>query len=162
MWTKRANCSRARVRPGVARRVCRGSWRVYETLTLAWLRFWGLPAFKRCSCARAKLAQEISPPSPKWPARRVDETRLVSAGARAGHRRRGGRDTVWNLPRAHHHVHRRTVDRTGAAKCLANDRRNGAQGDKDMKDRVPIRKLPSGVSGLDEVLGGGIPEFSFN
>jgi circadian clock protein KaiC len=31
-----------------------------------------------------------------------------------------------------------------------------------MNDRVPIRKLPSGVPGLDEVLGGGIPEFSFN
>jgi len=31
-----------------------------------------------------------------------------------------------------------------------------------MKDRVPIRKLPSGVPGFDEVLGGGIPEFSFN
>jgi circadian clock protein KaiC len=31
-----------------------------------------------------------------------------------------------------------------------------------MKDRVPIRKLPSGVPGLDEVLGGGIPELSFN
>ena len=31
-----------------------------------------------------------------------------------------------------------------------------------MKDRVPIRKLPSGVPDLDEVLGGGIPEFSFN
>ena len=31
-----------------------------------------------------------------------------------------------------------------------------------MKDSVPIRKLPSGVPGLDEVLGGGIPEFSFN
>jgi circadian clock protein KaiC len=31
-----------------------------------------------------------------------------------------------------------------------------------MTDRVPIRKLPSGVPGLDEVLGGGIPEFSFN
>jgi circadian clock protein KaiC len=29
-------------------------------------------------------------------------------------------------------------------------------------DRVPIRKLPSGVPGLDDVLGGGIPEFSFN
>ncbi len=28
--------------------------------------------------------------------------------------------------------------------------------------RVLIRKLPSGVPGLDEVLGGGIPEFSFN
>ena len=31
-----------------------------------------------------------------------------------------------------------------------------------MSDRVPIRKLPSGVPGLDDVLGGGIPEFSFN
>ncbi len=31
-----------------------------------------------------------------------------------------------------------------------------------MSDRVPIRGLPSGVPGLDEVLGGGIPEFSFN
>jgi circadian clock protein KaiC len=28
--------------------------------------------------------------------------------------------------------------------------------------RVVIRKLPSGVPGLDQVLGGGIPEFSFN
>jgi circadian clock protein KaiC len=31
-----------------------------------------------------------------------------------------------------------------------------------MSDRVPIRKLPTGVPGLDEVLGGGIPELSFN
>ncbi len=31
-----------------------------------------------------------------------------------------------------------------------------------MSNRVPIRKLPSGVPGLDDVLGGGIPEFSFN
>ena len=31
-----------------------------------------------------------------------------------------------------------------------------------MNDRVPIRRLPSGVPGLDEVLGGGFPEFSFN
>lgn len=28
-------------------------------------------------------------------------------------------------------------------------------------DKVVIRKLPSGVPGLDEVLGGGIPEFAF-
>jgi len=27
---------------------------------------------------------------------------------------------------------------------------------------LPIRKLPTGVPGFDEVLGGGIPEFSFN
>jgi circadian clock protein KaiC len=31
-----------------------------------------------------------------------------------------------------------------------------------MSDKVRILKLPSGVPGLDEVLGGGIPEFSFN
>jgi circadian clock protein KaiC len=31
-----------------------------------------------------------------------------------------------------------------------------------MSDRVPILTLPSGVPGLDEVLGSGIPEFSFN
>jgi circadian clock protein KaiC len=31
-----------------------------------------------------------------------------------------------------------------------------------MNDSVVIQKLPSGVPGLDEVLGGGIPEFSFN
>jgi circadian clock protein KaiC len=30
-----------------------------------------------------------------------------------------------------------------------------------MSDRVPIAKLPSGIQGLDEVLGGGIPELSF-
>src|SRR5687767_14075455 len=28
--------------------------------------------------------------------------------------------------------------------------------------KVPIRKLPTGVRGLDEILGGGVPEFSFN
>src|SRR5579871_5847159 len=31
-----------------------------------------------------------------------------------------------------------------------------------MSDKVLIRQLASGVPGLDEVLGGGIPEFSFN
>ena len=31
-----------------------------------------------------------------------------------------------------------------------------------MHDKVSIRKLPSGVPGFDEVLGGGIPEFSLN
>src|SRR5471030_2167774 len=28
--------------------------------------------------------------------------------------------------------------------------------------KVKIHKLPTGVRGLDEILGGGIPEFSFN
>ncbi|MDP2341054.1 MAG: ATPase domain-containing protein [Deltaproteobacteria bacterium] len=31
-----------------------------------------------------------------------------------------------------------------------------------MSTKVPIKKLASGVPGLDDVLGGGIPEFSFN
>ncbi|MDQ3175101.1 MAG: AAA family ATPase, partial [Acidobacteriota bacterium] len=31
-----------------------------------------------------------------------------------------------------------------------------------MQDRVSIRTLPTGVPGLDEILGGGLPEFSFN
>lgn len=29
-------------------------------------------------------------------------------------------------------------------------------------DRVAIQKLPTGIPGLDEILGGGLPEFSFN
>jgi circadian clock protein KaiC len=29
-------------------------------------------------------------------------------------------------------------------------------------DRVKIRQLPTGVPGLDEILGGGLPEYSFN
>ena len=31
-----------------------------------------------------------------------------------------------------------------------------------MTDKVPIRPLATGVPGLDAVLGGGVPEFSFN
>src|SRR6266581_7692452 len=31
-----------------------------------------------------------------------------------------------------------------------------------MTERVHIRRLPTGVQGLDNVLGGGLPEFSFN
>ncbi len=30
------------------------------------------------------------------------------------------------------------------------------------QDKVNIRKLPTGVPGLDDILGGGLPEFSFN
>jgi circadian clock protein KaiC len=30
------------------------------------------------------------------------------------------------------------------------------------RDRVTIRRLPTGVPGLDEILGGGLPEYSFN
>jgi len=31
-----------------------------------------------------------------------------------------------------------------------------------MTDKVKIRQLPTGVPGLDKILGGGVPEFSFN
>ena len=31
-----------------------------------------------------------------------------------------------------------------------------------MQNKVSIKTLPTGVSGLDEILGGGLPEFSFN
>jgi circadian clock protein KaiC len=31
-----------------------------------------------------------------------------------------------------------------------------------MTTRVKINRLPTGVPGLDEVLGGGLPELSFN
>jgi circadian clock protein KaiC len=31
-----------------------------------------------------------------------------------------------------------------------------------MTERVAIRRLPTGVPGLDQILGGGVPEFSFN
>jgi circadian clock protein KaiC len=31
-----------------------------------------------------------------------------------------------------------------------------------MTERVVIRRLPTGVPGLDQILGGGLPEFSFN
>lgn len=30
------------------------------------------------------------------------------------------------------------------------------------KNKIEIRKLPTGIPGLDDVLGGGLPEFSFN
>jgi len=41
-------------------------------------------------------------------------------------------------------------------------RKNTAQPTPDATDRVIIRKLTTGVPGLDEILGGGLPEYSFN
>lgn len=67
---------------------------------------------------------------------------------------------VWNLLYAHHDVHRRATHDAGAARCVADYRRGGTHGEEQVSDRVAIRKLPSGVPGLDDVLGGGIPEFS--
>src|SRR5665213_3425071 len=37
-----------------------------------------------------------------------------------------------------------------------------AQGPETPHDRVKIKQLPTGVQGLDEILGGGLPEYSFN
>src|SRR5512146_326236 len=31
-----------------------------------------------------------------------------------------------------------------------------------MQNKISIKKLPTGVPGLDEILGGGLPEYSFN
>ena len=37
-----------------------------------------------------------------------------------------------------------------------------AQGPETPHNRVKIKQLPTGVQGLDEILGGGLPEYSFN
>ncbi len=37
-----------------------------------------------------------------------------------------------------------------------------SNGQTDGKERVTIRQLPTGVPGFDEILGGGLPEYSFN
>src|SRR5687768_8196419 len=36
------------------------------------------------------------------------------------------------------------------------------RGNDQGQNRVTIRQLPTGVPGLDEILGGGLPEYSFN
>src|SRR6476619_6489848 len=36
------------------------------------------------------------------------------------------------------------------------------QGTDPGQNRVTIKRLPTGVPGLDEILGGGLPEYSFN
>ncbi|MBC8087186.1 MAG: AAA family ATPase [Phycisphaerae bacterium] len=42
---------------------------------------------------------------------------------------------------------------------MSSQESNSGNGDSV---RVPIRQLPTGVPGLDEILGGGLPEYSFN
>ena len=37
-----------------------------------------------------------------------------------------------------------------------------SNGQNQEQERVTIRQLPTGVPGLDEILGGGLPEYSFN
>lgn len=41
-------------------------------------------------------------------------------------------------------------------------KRNATRKNASESGKVAIRQLPTGVRGLDEILGGGIPEFSFN
>ncbi|MEO7298873.1 MAG: ATPase domain-containing protein [Verrucomicrobiota bacterium] len=55
-----------------------------------------------------------------------------------------------------------TTQRKPAKKIPATPAKanNGAHG--ATRPKVIIRKLPTGVRGLDDILGGGIPEFSFN
>src|SRR6187401_3343813 len=36
------------------------------------------------------------------------------------------------------------------------------KGNMTQEGKVVIKQLPTGVGGLDEILGGGLPEFSFN
>src|SRR6187401_3567776 len=36
------------------------------------------------------------------------------------------------------------------------------KGNMTQEGKVVIKKLPTGVRGLDEIMGGGLPEFSFN
>src|SRR5471030_946477 len=40
--------------------------------------------------------------------------------------------------------------------------KNQTRAEKRRPPKVAIAKLPTGVRGLDDILGGGIPEFSFN
>ena len=37
-----------------------------------------------------------------------------------------------------------------------------SNGKDQEQERVTIRRLPTGIPGLDEILGGGLPEYSFN
>jgi len=45
---------------------------------------------------------------------------------------------------------------------MAGDIRVRPCQEAEMTERVLIHRLPTGVLGLDDVLGGGIPEYSFN
>src|SRR5579859_5813924 len=45
---------------------------------------------------------------------------------------------------------------------MRKHKKSAAAKELQSKAKVPIRKLPTGVRGLDEITGGGIPEFSFN
>src|SRR6187397_3297430 len=64
-------------------------------------------------------------------------------------------------------VHRRTLDTAPGGRRVARRGRKriecASRGTlMNEAGRVTIRKLPTGVPGLDEILGGGLPEYSFN
>ena len=48
------------------------------------------------------------------------------------------------------------------AKKNQTTRRRRPEPDAGKPGKVVIRKLPTGIPGLDEIMGGGLPEFSFN
>ena len=49
-----------------------------------------------------------------------------------------------------------------AKKISAAASRNLKNNAASQPAKVAIRKLPTGVRGLDDIMGGGVPEFSFN
>src|SRR5437764_10056022 len=46
--------------------------------------------------------------------------------------------------------------------CPQSRRKPMKRAEMTPQDKVTINKLPTGVPGLDDILGGGVPEFSFN
>src|SRR6202011_4172766 len=69
--------------------------------------------------------------------------------------------------RAAPHFHWRRFNVAPGSGCVAGGRLRRPrfrEGEERLSaaDRVKINKLPTGVPGLDEILGGGLPEFSFN
>ena len=45
---------------------------------------------------------------------------------------------------------------------MSTRREKDDAGSDQRQGRVKIRQLPTGVPGLDKILGGGLPEYSFN
>src|SRR6185436_11758048 len=70
---------------------------------------------------------------------------------------------VRDICRTAHHADRGTTDDAVFGKGVARRVfRCPAEEEKSMTDKVAIRQLPTRVPGLDQILGGGLPEFSFN
>ncbi|MBL0215845.1 MAG: AAA family ATPase [Myxococcales bacterium] len=98
-----------------------------------------------------------------------DRHRQRIVGRAAGHdpspgsRGRAGRGdrSADHVRRFAREADRRRPRRAPAPRRVAGTGFYGCKGDH-VSERVEIRKLASGVPGLDDVLGGGIPELSFN